>query len=83
MISIAMRVLEMIVAVVGDEKNVDFVLEDHDSGLSQSLRRQAPSWRLQPPGGASELIWQGFLASASKPTSRMPILAEYFSSLLT
>jgi hypothetical protein len=39
MISIAMRVLEMIVAVVGDEKNVDFVLEDHDSGQNWRMKR--------------------------------------------
>jgi hypothetical protein len=39
MISIAMRVLEMIVAVVGDEKNVDFVLEDRDSGQNWRMKR--------------------------------------------
>src|ERR1700722_7105783 len=34
-------------------------------------------------GGASELVWQGFLAHASKSTRRRPILAEYFILLPT
>jgi hypothetical protein len=42
MISIAMRVLEMIVVVVGDEKNVDFVLEDRDSGQNPETRVSGP-----------------------------------------
>jgi hypothetical protein len=55
--------------------------------LSQSLSRQAPPGfvlplvrKVQPPGGASELILQGILAYATEWTSRKPTLTEIFSS---